>query len=721
MKRFVTIIILLSLCLAGIAQEIITELETNPVIKARLAIQLPSDLKSVKDVPSGPVALPFMDDFSSRDPFPSANRWQDRYAFINTDYPVNPPNVGVATLDAINDEGEIYPMAIPGPPTFQADLLTSRPIRMDSVFKPTARPITPADSIYLSFFYQPQGRGNAPEYNDLLVLEFGTYTGDSVFVAVDSIEYLVDTYYYPGDSLLLPCPLPDDSIWVSINPYLIMHNGQFMLMPSDEITLPCDSIFEPKVAWKEIWHANGSKLDTNFYTVGKPLTYFRRIMIPITDTSWLKPDFQFRFKNYVSLADNSLPSWQSNADHWNIDMVYLNIDRSFHDTTFKMLSFVDRSPSMIKRYEAMPYHQYRSDPTNIMKDSINMVITNLDTLIHNTSYRYVVSDKAGIAIDSCLRGNWDIPPVYESGYLDYINFAKPPVCFGFFPIDFTKDSAIFTVAHYLTTGAGSGGGLNDTLWAEQIFKNYYAYDDGSAEAGYGLTPRGSQLAYRFDLNEPDTLRAVQMYFNETRTGANLQQFYICVWKDDNGKPGQLIHTQSVKQPEYTKVLNQFYTYLLDTSISVTSTFYIGWIQTTDDNLNIGFDRHNQSQQYIFYNVTGEWVRSIQEGSLMMRPVLGKPLVHSPEAPVSKSTEDIDLYPNPVKDGILNIRLPDKISNPNLYEQFTLELFNLMGQQIYKGAFSPTMDTSGLQEGMYVVIVKGIIPDQFYTGKLMIIR
>jgi hypothetical protein len=504
MRKILIILGAIIICLSAFPQEVISELQTNPAILRSKPI---SDALLLKYARSGmdiPVTVPFMDDFSSRDIFPSSDRWQDRYAFVNTDYPVNPPNVGVATLDAINDKGEVYPNAVPGPAAFQADVLTSRLIRLDSVFSPAARKITPADSVYLSFYFQPQGRGNAPEPTDLLELDFGIYTGDSVFIRVDSILYTIDKNYYAGDSLLLPCGLPDDSAWISVNPYLILHGGQYSLIPGDQITLPCDSVFEPEVDWDIIWAAAGRKLDTNYYTKEDPLSYFRRVMIPIVDEKWLRSDFRFRFRNYVSLADNSLPSWQSNADHWNIDLVYLNINRFMDDSTFKILSFVDRPPSMIRQYESMPYSQYMSDPTNMMKDSIEMVITNLDTLVHNTAYRYVLYDQDVTPLDSCLRGNWDISPVYQSGYLDYVNFAKPPVCFGFFPIDFTKDSAVFSIAHYLTTGSGSYAGLNDTLWATQFFGNYFAYDDGTAEAGYGLTPEGSQLAYRFTLKEPDT-------------------------------------------------------------------------------------------------------------------------------------------------------------------------------------------------------------------------
>ncbi len=722
MRNLLIIGILCLIALAGRSQELILELQTNPAVRSgKLLNDEVWPLKASGSVSDEPVALPFLDDFSSKGPFPSPARWQDQFAFVNTDYAINPPDIGVATLDAINDRGEVYPNAIPGPPTFSADVLTSRLIRLDSLFRPTARKITPADSVYLSFYYQPQGRGNAPEFSDMLELDFGILSGDSVFVGIDSIAYTVDKTYYAGDNLLLPCGLPEDSMWVSVNPYLIMHGNQYMLMPGDQIMVPCDSVFEPEIHWEVIWFQNGTKLDSNFYTEDDPLSYFRRVMIPIVDTTWFRPDFRFRFRNYVSLADNSLPSWQSNADHWNIDLVYLNAGRKASDTTFKILSFVDRPPSLIEQYEAMPYSQYMSDPTNMMKDSIDMVITNLDTLIHNTSYRFIMYNEDMVPLDSCQQGNWDISPVYESGYLEYINFARPKVCFGFFPVDFTSDSAVFHVAHYLTTGGASYEGLNDTLWSSQVFKNYYAYDDGSAEAGYGLTPEGSQLAYRFVLNEPDTLRAIQMYFNETRNGANQEPFYVAVWKDDNGKPGELLSSQSVSAPVYTKELNRFHTYMLDTAIAIASTFYIGWIQTTDDNLNIGFDRHNQSQQQMLYNVTGEWLQSIQQGSLMMRPVVGKPLEKKePGGPVSENLKSISISPNPARWGEITIDLPEEIAETTSPEDITLQVHSLTGQIVYHGPFRDRLGINALTEGMYIVIVRAN-PGQFYAGKLMIIH
>ena len=115
--------------------------------------------------------LPFYDDFSSSNIYPDSTKWMDRNAYINSGFPLNPVTRNAATLDVLDEYGEVYDYAISNP--FIAEYLSSTTIRLDSVFEPTPRALTPADSLYFSFFYQPQGNGNPPENPDSLVLEFG--------------------------------------------------------------------------------------------------------------------------------------------------------------------------------------------------------------------------------------------------------------------------------------------------------------------------------------------------------------------------------------------------------------------------------------------------------------------------------------------------------------------------------------------------------------------
>ena len=58
------------------------------------------------------LTLPFLDDFDvyslpTNDPNvpPSAQRWMDNYAYINNNSPLNPPTIGVATLDGLLPNG----------------------------------------------------------------------------------------------------------------------------------------------------------------------------------------------------------------------------------------------------------------------------------------------------------------------------------------------------------------------------------------------------------------------------------------------------------------------------------------------------------------------------------------------------------------------------------------------------------------------------------------
>src|SRR5690606_37405864 len=98
------------------------------------------------------ISLPFFDDFSQQYYYPDADKWEDNYVYINSNYAVNPISYGVATFDGLDSTG--YPYNFNNPTSHGvADYLTSKPIDLSSV----------TDSVYLSFFFQPQGNGNRPE------------------------------------------------------------------------------------------------------------------------------------------------------------------------------------------------------------------------------------------------------------------------------------------------------------------------------------------------------------------------------------------------------------------------------------------------------------------------------------------------------------------------------------------------------------------------------
>lgn len=93
------------------------------------------------------VSLPFVDDFSYNSYTPDSLLWQNSGAFVNTTFPVDPVSIGVVSFDGLNGNGIPYDsLSFSFTSIDSADMLTSMPILLDS--------LGPADSVYLSFFYQ---------------------------------------------------------------------------------------------------------------------------------------------------------------------------------------------------------------------------------------------------------------------------------------------------------------------------------------------------------------------------------------------------------------------------------------------------------------------------------------------------------------------------------------------------------------------------------------
>ena len=94
-----------------------------------------------------------------------------------------------------------------------------------------------------------------------------------------------------------------------------------------------------------VWHTKGMSLQELYDETGQ---YFKQVLIPITDEKYLNAGFQFRFRNYASMGNNSLPGWLGNIDQWNIDYVVLDINRSEADTLYKDVAFVNSAPTILK-------------------------------------------------------------------------------------------------------------------------------------------------------------------------------------------------------------------------------------------------------------------------------------------------------------------------------------------------------------------------------------
>ena len=461
------------------------------------------------------LTIPFFDDFSNSKVYPDSTKWMDRSAFVNPGFPLNPVTRNAATLDVLDAQGCVYPHAISNP--FIAEYLTSMPIRLDSVFEPDARALTPADSLYFSFFYQPQGNGNPPESQDSLVLEFGLPT-------------------------------------------------------------------EADTNWFHIWSAPGQTLSQ--FLAENDSNYFKQVMIPITDEKFFTSNFLFRFYNYASIVNQSQPSSRGNEDNWNIDVVYLNYGRNINDKSYPKVCFTGPTPSFLKRYQSMPYKHYRANPTASIAEEYELQVSNLDNQAHTMKHRYIVEQ---------VNGNqaYTYPSTYPIMLgAQSFNYHKTAFVSQLFSMDYDRDSTSYIIRHYISDSTYNPP-MVDSMIYKQGFYNYFAYDDGIPELGYGVeSSAGGAFAVQFELSEMDTLRGVQILFNHTLKDANNKYFDIVIWKDNNGKPGEEVFRLSGKRPQWDDQIYHFAYYPFNQRIRLNGVFYVGIEQQSPGLINVGFDTSN---------------------------------------------------------------------------------------------------------------------------------
>jgi hypothetical protein len=471
-----------------------------------------------------------------------------------------------------------------------------------------------------------------------------------------------------------------DSIWLSF----FYQAGGLGDPPeaNDSLTLQFFSPNEQK--WYSVWRAGGS-LDQRF----KPA------IIRIDEDRFLQKGFQFRFINYASLSpDLSDPSMVGNCDIWNIDYVLLNKNRNAGDTIFADVALTLPLRSLLKSHEAMPWKQFLQVYLQEMASSILIHYRNNDTITRNITRNFEIWDvyKNSQAY-SFSAGATNIGPLTNVDYNANLVYTYNTS---------NNDSALFRITASLKTDNFDPKG-NDTLIYYQVFKNYFAFDDGTSEGGYGINGLGSRnamVAYKFESYMQDTLRAVQICFNDSYQNANQRAFDLAVWDDNNGIPGNMIYTRENVMVEEGDVINGFYTYTIPEGVAVNGVFYVGWRQISETFLNAGYDVNTPNAGRQFFWLNGDWSQSQVPGSIMIRPVVGSPLIiTSVHDTYYKNKNIMNIWPNPARDYI-NIE-PGELQ---LSGSSFITITDLNGHELINVAFSDKVNISSLHDGMYFLII-----------------
>ena len=555
-----------------------------------------------------------------------------------------------------------------------------------------------SDTIELPFFDDFSGKSVFPDsrkWADNFVFINNTYsdkqitTGVATFDAIDNRGKMYETAIssgFGGDALTsLPINLQYTAVENIMLSFYYQAGGLGDLPePNDSLTLQFLAPEENK--WYAIWRAKGvSDLS------------FRQAFISIDNPRFLKNGFRFRFMNYATISNSTSPEEESiigNCDHWNIDYVLLGKNRETDDTVYADVAFRSPIRSLLKNHEAMPWPHFEEIELQEMSAFIPVHYRNNDAIVRNVTRNFEIWDvNRNAKVHSFTAGATNINPLTNVDYNANLIYT--------FKSD-SPDSASFRVICTLKTDDFDPKG-NDTIVYYQVFKNYFAFDDGSAELGYGINGLGSRnamVAFRFNSFIADTLRSIQICFNDSYKDANKRAFDLMVWDDNKGIPGNILYTGEEVMVEQNNRINGFYTYALTDGVPVEGVFYIGWKQRSETFLNAGLDINTPNKGRQFYWLNGEWLQSQVSGNLMIRPVVGAlEKITSINDIYNRKQNSVTIRPNPSR-GYITV-LTDGMTASELS---WITIMDLNGRQLLKFRNDGEINISSLQEGIYIVII-----------------
>lgn len=452
--------------------------------------------------------------------------------------------------------------------------------------------------------------------------------------------------YLTSKTIDLSLYAPNDSIYLS---FLVQRQG-FGDAPELQDSLVLEFFNQGADEWDRVWAINGG-----------PQGDFKLGHLRIINAAYLTDGFKFRFKNYGALSGM--------LDEFHLDYVHLRNGSGYQDTLFKDFAFVYKLGSLIDQYTEVPWEHWVNDPTH-MNPNVTVVVRNGSNISENNMNGSVKVDFGGITegtftlIGQTLSGG-NINYAPRTTYSSLHDFTSG------YTFSTTPPATVKTFDVIGNVGAPFPNlAMNDSSYTQQVFENVYAYDDGSAEAAYGISQVQGRIALRFEPYQADTLLGVRICFVPTVKDLSSKLFLLSVWADNNGVPGNVLYEDQFffpRTPFYEDDRGIYTDYILNnTELSLgTGAFYVGMRQIDVDPLNVGFDKNTPHPSKLFYSLNGgvNWANSSQQGVPMIRPII-KTADNFNLAVGELAKEEIEwnIYPNPTT-GIVNIDWKSESSFP----------------------------------------------------------
>lgn len=454
-------------------------------------------------------------------------------------------------------------------------------------------------------------------------------------------------------------------------------------------------------------------------TVPEPFRFYRQ-QIP---AEFKYRGFQFRFKNFSERTGL--------LDVWHLD--YVRVDNNFTDSIFNDVAFTRQPDFILENYSSMPWRHFNDFAGKELRDNIDVGIWNhaATPLNANPSLVRLFETRSNVEVFNVTLFN-GVEANVENGFpvaRNYL-FAADPT--GFPPVsadllqimsgpafdDFERLNFRMTYQLSNTSQINTPGyeavGRNNSVNRFTVFDNYFAYDDGTAEAGL-IAQEGVQVALKYTANVEDSLRAIQIHFPRTTIDVSNQEFNLQVWVGalDNTPEYEQVLLRPLYADAVLDTLQGFTTYVLvDENDNPKplylppGDFYIGWQQVSRCDgtkcIPVGYDRNSpRGAANMFRYFQGRWQPfppNFPIGSLMLRPVVGNttpPATTSVDAPLLPA-RNFTLFPNPTQ-GILNVRPQEGYP-----EDFIFRIFSPTGQLMRSGTLSAQIDVHTLTPGVYLL-------------------
>ena len=422
--------------------------------------------------------------------------------------------------------------------------------------------------------------------------------------------------------------------------------------------------------WERVWRKPGKG-------VGNPDNNFEQFLIPITKSDYLKKGFQFRFLNYSNLASANYL--------WHIDYIKLDRNRSNNDVAIPDVGYQYAVNNVLSDYSIMPWEMYQQQGASAANFSLSADVYNNATFNKIGINGEVRVKENGTVIKSESFGG-AVQFNAQSKYIYNYTLGSALINPAWSPTDLYPAYEINYILSTTTTPEFSSE--NDTLRFFQKFGPFLAYDDGTAEQGYGVNVNGGRVAQAFTISQTDTITSVKMYFNPLQLDFSGNNFLVTIW---SSLSPEVIATRnnSFSFPAYNNGQNGFIEYELDSAIIVGGTFYVGYTQTNNARLNVGIDLNTNKSSKIYYNLGNGFVNTSVAGALMIRPVFGNGTVGIAETETKAVVHD-PIYPNPAQN-VVNIPLSIDVKQ--------VVLFDMTGKQLIQSN-QQIIDVSNVPNGAY---------------------